>query len=65
MIFFLLSQGTILIPNLSSVMFDMKEWETPHSFNPGHFLKDGQFWKREAFMPFSIGKIFCTLMFLC
>ena len=65
MIFFLLSQGTILIPNLSSVMYDKKEWETPHSFNPGHFLKDGQFWKREAFMPFSIGKIFCTLMFLC
>ncbi|XP_010714364.1 cytochrome P450 2J2-like isoform X2 [Meleagris gallopavo] len=36
-----------------------KEWETPHSFNPGHFLKDGQFWKREAFMPFSIGKRAC------
>ncbi|XP_015726105.1 cytochrome P450 2J2-like [Coturnix japonica] len=52
-------KGTILIPNLSSVMFDKKEWETPHSFNPGHFLKDGQFWKREAFMPFSIGKRAC------
>ncbi|XP_072199110.1 cytochrome P450 2J2-like [Excalfactoria chinensis] len=52
-------KGTILIPNLSSVMFDKKEWETPHSFNPGHFLKDGQFWKREAFVPFSIGKRAC------
>ncbi|NP_001383635.1 cytochrome P450, family 2, subfamily J, polypeptide 22 isoform X2 [Gallus gallus] len=56
---FRVSKGTILIPNLSSVMYDKKEWETPHSFNPGHFLKDGQFWKREAFMPFSIGKRAC------
>uniref|UniRef100_A0A669PF52 Cytochrome P450 family 2 subfamily J member 2 n=1 Tax=Phasianus colchicus TaxID=9054 RepID=A0A669PF52_PHACC len=56
---FRVPKGTILIPNLSSVMFDKKEWETPHLFNPGHFLKDGQFWKREAFMPFSIGKRAC------
>ena len=56
---FRVPKGTILIPNLSSVMYDKKEWETPHSFNPGHFLKDGQFWKREAFMPFSIGKRAC------
>ncbi|XP_052522226.1 cytochrome P450 2J2-like isoform X3 [Tympanuchus pallidicinctus] len=65
---FRVPKGTILIPNLSSVMFDKKEWETPHSFNPGHFLKDGQFWKREAFLPFSIGKIrsvYCSLMLLC
>ncbi|XP_009983336.1 PREDICTED: cytochrome P450 2J2-like, partial [Tauraco erythrolophus] len=40
--------------NLTSVMFDKNEWETPDTFNPGHFLKDGQFWKRESFMPFSI-----------
>ncbi|NXJ15376.1 CP2J2 protein, partial [Odontophorus gujanensis] len=55
---FRVPKGTVLIANISSVMFD-KEWETPHSFNPGHFLKDGQFWKREAFMAFSIGKICC------
>ncbi|NXC50961.1 CP2J2 protein, partial [Penelope pileata] len=53
---FHLPKGTMMIPNMSSVMFDEKEWETPHTFNPEHFLKDGQFWKREAFMPFSIGK---------
>ncbi|XP_019474274.1 cytochrome P450 2J2-like isoform X3 [Meleagris gallopavo] len=52
-------EGTVMIANISSVMFDKKEWETPHSFNPQHFLKDGQFWKREAFMPFSIGKRAC------
>uniref|UniRef100_A0A8C2TKF3 CP2J2 protein n=1 Tax=Coturnix japonica TaxID=93934 RepID=A0A8C2TKF3_COTJA len=57
---FQVPKGTVMIANISSVMFDKKEWETPHSFNPGHFLKDGQFWKREAFMPFSIGKICCT-----
>ncbi|XP_042747081.1 cytochrome P450 2J4-like, partial [Lagopus leucura] len=56
---FRVPKGSVLIPNLSSVMYDKKEWETPHSFNPGHFLKDGQFWKREAFMPFSIGKRAC------
>uniref|UniRef100_A0A8C3LW95 CP2J2 protein n=1 Tax=Chrysolophus pictus TaxID=9089 RepID=A0A8C3LW95_CHRPC len=56
---FHLPKGTIVIPNLSSVMLDQKEWETPHSFNPQHFLKDGQFWKREAFIPFSIGKSAC------
>ncbi|XP_008945382.1 PREDICTED: cytochrome P450 2J2-like, partial [Merops nubicus] len=49
-----IGQGTIVLTNLTSVMFDKNEWETPDSFNPGHFLKDGQFWKREAFMPFSI-----------
>ncbi|NXJ93079.1 CP2J2 protein, partial [Corythaixoides concolor] len=56
---FFSSQGTILIANLTSVMFDKDEWETPDTFNPGHFLKDGQFWKRESFMPFSIGKRAC------
>ncbi|XP_065594159.1 cytochrome P450 2J2-like isoform X2 [Cyrtonyx montezumae] len=56
---FHLPKGTIIIPNIHSVMFDKKEWETPHSFNPEHFLKDGQFWKREAFMAFSIGKRAC------
>uniref|UniRef100_A0A6G1R778 Cytochrome P450, family 2, subfamily J, polypeptide 22 n=1 Tax=Hypotaenidia okinawae TaxID=2861861 RepID=A0A6G1R778_9GRUI len=56
---FHIPKGTVLLPNLTSVMFDKEEWETPNSFNPGHFLKDGQFWKREAFMPFSIGKRAC------
>uniref|UniRef100_A0A8C3BM35 CP2J2 protein n=1 Tax=Cairina moschata TaxID=8855 RepID=A0A8C3BM35_CAIMO len=56
---FLVPKGTVLIPNLTSVMFDKEEWETPNTFNPEHFLKDGQFQKREAFMPFSIGKRAC------
>ncbi|NXJ62061.1 CP2J2 protein, partial [Rostratula benghalensis] len=56
---FLIPKGTALITNLSSVMFDKNEWEAPDTFNPGHFLKDGQFWKREYFIPFSIGKRSC------
>ncbi|KFP78376.1 Cytochrome P450 2J1, partial [Apaloderma vittatum] len=51
--------GTILLTNLTSVMFDKDEWETPDTFNPEHFLKDGRFWKRESFIPFSIGKRAC------
>ncbi|NXN66574.1 CP2J2 protein, partial [Himantopus himantopus] len=56
---FHIPKGTVLLTNLSSVMFDKNEWETPDTFNPGHFLKDGQFWKRESFVPFSIGKRAC------
>lgn len=44
------------MPNLTSVLFDEAEWETPHSFNPGHFLDaEGKFVRREAFLPFSAG----------
>ncbi|NXT90504.1 CP2J2 protein, partial [Anhinga rufa] len=56
---FHIPKGTVLITNLTSVLFDKNEWETPDTFNPGHFLKDGQFWKRESFVPFSIGKRAC------
>ncbi|KAM6415298.1 cytochrome P450 2J2 [Rhynochetos jubatus] len=52
-------KGTIVLTNLASVLFDKDEWESPDTFNPGHFLKDGQFWKREYFVPFSIGKRAC------
>ncbi|XP_051481085.1 cytochrome P450 2J2-like [Apus apus] len=56
---FVVPKGVIMVTNLTSLMFDKNEWETPDAFNPGHFLKDGQFWKREAFIPFSIGKRAC------
>lgn len=45
------------MPTLNSVLHDESMWETPHSFNPQHFLdQDGKFRKREAFLPFSAGK---------
>ncbi|KAF7234994.1 Cytochrome P450 2J2 [Varanus komodoensis] len=56
---FFLPKGTVLLSNLTSVLHDKDEWETPDVFNPGHFLENGQFRKREAFIPFSTGKRSC------
>ncbi|NXP17131.1 CP2J2 protein, partial [Scytalopus superciliaris] len=56
---FFIPKGTVLSTNMTSVMFDKNEWETPDNFNPGHFLKDGKFWKRESFVAFSLGKRAC------
>ncbi|XP_074523682.1 cytochrome P450 2J4-like isoform X2 [Halichoeres trimaculatus] len=53
-------KGTMVMPTLDSVLHDETMWETPHTFNPQHFLdQDGQFRKREAFLPFSAGKRVC------
>ncbi|XP_074491645.1 cytochrome P450 2J2-like isoform X2 [Sebastes fasciatus] len=53
-------KGVTVIPNLTSVHFDKNEWETPDTFNPGHFLnEEGKFVKRAAFIPFSAGKRVC------
>nr|XP_028589127.1 cytochrome P450 2J2-like isoform X1 [Podarcis muralis]XP_028589128.1 cytochrome P450 2J2-like isoform X1 [Podarcis muralis]XP_028589129.1 cytochrome P450 2J2-like isoform X1 [Podarcis muralis]XP_028589130.1 cytochrome P450 2J2-like isoform X1 [Podarcis muralis] len=56
---FHIPKGTIMFANLTSVLFDKDEWETPNEFNPGHFLENDQFMKREAFLPFSAGKRAC------
>lgn len=54
---FLSFQGSIVLPNIASSLYDPEHWETPRQFNPGHFLdKDGNFVSQEAFLPFSIGK---------
>ncbi|KAJ7402741.1 hypothetical protein BTVI_83781 [Pitangus sulphuratus] len=54
---FPVKRGTIVIPNIGSVLYDPEEWETPRQFNPGHFLdKEGNFIPREAFLPFSAGR---------
>ncbi|KAL4677682.1 hypothetical protein H8959_020356 [Pygathrix nigripes] len=53
-------RGTIILPNLASVLYDPECWETPPQFNPGHFLdKDGNFVANEAFLPFSAGHCMC------
>uniref|UniRef100_A0A3Q4I8P9 Uncharacterized protein n=1 Tax=Neolamprologus brichardi TaxID=32507 RepID=A0A3Q4I8P9_NEOBR len=53
-------KGTMILASLDSVLHDESMWETPHSFNPQHFLdKDGKFHKRDAFLPFSTGKRVC------
>ncbi|XP_078024362.1 cytochrome P450 2D15-like [Epinephelus lanceolatus] len=53
-------RGTIIIPNLSSVLTEEGQWKSPYEFNPENFLNDqGEFVKPEAFMPFSIGPRTC------
>uniref|UniRef100_A0A672ZBL0 Cytochrome P450 2J1-like n=1 Tax=Sphaeramia orbicularis TaxID=375764 RepID=A0A672ZBL0_9TELE len=53
-------KGVTVIPSLTAVLLDKNEWETPHTFNPGHFLnEEGKFVKPAAFIPFSAGKRQC------
>ncbi|XP_029472809.1 cytochrome P450 2J2-like [Rhinatrema bivittatum] len=57
---FPINKGTIVLPNLSSVLYDPEHWETPRRFNPSHFLdKEGNFVSKEAFIPFSAGQRVC------
>ncbi|XP_069069006.1 cytochrome P450 2J4-like [Pleurodeles waltl] len=57
---FNIKKGSLILPNLSSSLFDPDHWETPQQFNPGHFLdKGGKFMNKEAFLPFSAGHRVC------
>ncbi|NXX42216.1 CP2DE protein, partial [Tricholaema leucomelas] len=57
---FFIPKGTTIITNLSSVLKDGTVWEKPNEFYPEHFLDaNGQFVKREAFLPFSAGRRVC------
>ena len=50
-------QGTLVIPNLSSVLSEEGRWKFPNEFNPENFLNDqGEILKNESFMPFSVGE---------
>uniref|UniRef100_A0A3B4T5V1 Cytochrome P450 2G1-like n=1 Tax=Seriola dumerili TaxID=41447 RepID=A0A3B4T5V1_SERDU len=51
---------TVILPLLHSVLKDEKQWATPWSFNPQHFLdQNGNFKKNPAFLPFAAGKRAC------
>ncbi|XP_078524247.1 cytochrome P450 2J2-like [Lissotriton helveticus] len=55
-----IEKGTVILNNLTSVLYDSDYWETPHQFNPSHFLDpEGKFVTREAFLPFSAGHRVC------
>ncbi|XP_060221897.1 cytochrome P450 2J3-like isoform X3 [Meriones unguiculatus] len=54
-----LIKGAMFLTNLTALHRDPKEWATPDVFNPEHFLENGQFKKRESFLPFSMGKRAC------
>ena len=57
LICFFLSQGTTILPSLTSVLHSDKEFPNPEQFDPGHFLdKSGNFKKSDYFMAFSAGK---------
>ena len=50
-------QGVTVLLNMTSVFYDKNEWETPNTFNPGHFLnEEGKFVKPPSFIPFSAGE---------
>lgn len=49
----------MVLSNLTALHRDPSEWTTPDTFNPEHFLENGQFKKRESFLPFSMGKRAC------
>ncbi|CAJ1075063.1 cytochrome P450 2K1-like isoform X1 [Xyrichtys novacula] len=58
---YFIRKGTPVLVLLASALQDEDEWETPHTFNPAHFLdKEGNFRKRDAFLPFSAGSRVCT-----
>ncbi|XP_047680243.1 vitamin D 25-hydroxylase isoform X3 [Panthera pardus] len=53
-------KGTTVITNLYSVHFDEKYWRNPEIFYPERFLdSSGYFAKKEALVPFSLGRRHC------
>ncbi|XP_073934820.1 cytochrome P450 2C19-like isoform X1 [Castor canadensis] len=57
---YIIPKGTTILPSLSSVLHDNKEFPNPEKFDPHHFLDDhGNFKKSDFFIVFSAGKRSC------
>lgn len=57
---YLIPEGTMVLPLLSSVLSDPKLFKNPLEFDPENFLDDnGCFKKNEAFLAFGLGKRVC------
>nr|XP_056705965.1 cytochrome P450 2C3-like [Euleptes europaea] len=53
-------KGSIVVPDVRSILYDPKLWETPLKFNPNHFLdKDGKFVDKEELLIFGAGARVC------
>ena len=50
--------GDTILLSIFGVHHDSKDWESPAEFRPERF-RPGLAWKREAFLPFSVGKHRC------
>ncbi|XP_057202472.1 cytochrome P450 2K1-like isoform X2 [Triplophysa rosa] len=37
---YFIKKGTCVFPLLTSILWDEEEWESPHTFNPSHFLDE-------------------------
>ncbi|XP_054831455.1 cytochrome P450 2K6-like [Eublepharis macularius] len=58
---YFIPKGTHIVPLLYSVLYDETQWEKPLKFYPEHFLdSEGNFVKRDAFLPFSAGRRLCA-----
>ncbi|KAM9468905.1 cytochrome P450 2M1-like [Clarias gariepinus] len=57
---YLIPKGTVILPLLSSVLFDPELWKNPDNFDPENFLdEEGKFKRTDAFVVFGIGKRAC------
>ncbi|XP_051898924.1 cytochrome P450 2J5-like [Pristis pectinata] len=55
-----IKKDTLVLLNLYSALTEEGQWKHPHQFNPENFLNDsGEFFKPDAFIPFSMGLRAC------